>query len=149
MRDIDLNQVSCVTVAAGLNIYDKSITDQERPNAGDLRSFDVQYQQRQLDGFTIIELNGRIDLFSSPGFRRRLLKLIRGNNNLLVDLSQVSYIDSSGVACLVEAYQMARGKSLRFGLIGINDSVRNILKLARLDQVFPIHDSIEAGVRQS
>lgn len=113
-----------------------------------MRTSDVQYKQREQGDFTIIELSGRIDLSSSPGFRRQLLNTITHNNNLLIDLSRVSYIDSSGVACLVEAYQAARTKSLQFGLVGVTDPVRNVLRLSRLERMFPMHDTMEAASRR-
>ena len=61
---------------------------------------------------------------------------------MLVDLSQVEYIDSSGVASLVEGYQTAKKQSLKFGLVGVSDAAMSVLKLARLDKVFPIYDSV-------
>ena len=66
------------------------------------------------------------------------------DKNLLVNLAKVSYIDSSGVACLVEGYQTAKKKSLNFGLVGVSEAAMSVLKLARLDQVFPIFNSVEA-----
>ena len=59
-----------------------------------------------------------------------------------MDLSAVTYIDSSGVASLVEGYQAAKKKKLKFGLIGVSQAALSVLKLARLDKVFPIHSSI-------
>lgn len=106
----------------------------------------MEYQQREQGATTILEFSGRIDLSTSPGFRRQILKAVKGNRPLLIDLSRVSYIDSSGVACLVEAYQAARGKALRFGLVGITASIMNILKLTRLEQMMPIYDDVESAL---
>jgi anti-sigma B factor antagonist len=64
--------------------------------------------------------------------------------NVMVDLSAVDYIDSSGVASLVEGFQYARSNNLEFGLLGVSDAAMSILKLARLDQVFTIYQSLEA-----
>ena len=66
---------------------------------------------------------------------------LKENKNILIDLSLVSYIDSSGVASLVEGYQIAKKQSLKFGLFGVSDAAMSVLKLARLDQVFPIYNS--------
>ena len=60
-----------------------------------------------------------------------------------VDLSAVDYIDSSGVASLVEGFQYARSNNLEFGLIGVSEAAMNVLRLARLDQVFHIYDSLD------
>ena len=62
----------------------------------------------------------------------------------MVDLSQVTYIDSSGVASLVEGYQTAKKSDLKFALVGVSEPAMSVLELARLDKVFPIHADIEA-----
>jgi len=68
---------------------------------------------------------------------------LQAEKNLLIDLGKVSYIDSSGVASLVEGYQTAKKQTLKFGLVGVSDAAMSVLKLARLDKVFPIHNSVE------
>jgi anti-sigma B factor antagonist len=60
----------------------------------------------------------------------------------------VSYIDSSGVASLVEGYQTAKKAGRRFGLIGVSDAAMSVLQLARLDKVFPIHANIEERLEE-
>ena len=93
-------------------------------------------------GYTIIGLEGDVDLSCSPDARKSILDVLQANKNLLIDLGKVSYIDSSGVASLVEGYQTAKKQSLKFGLVGVSDAAMSVLKLARLDKVFPIHDSV-------
>ncbi len=56
--------------------------------------------------------------------------------------SAVSYIDSSGIASLVEAYQTARRASTLFALVAVSDAAMRVLELARLDQVFSIHATV-------
>ncbi|MCP3689974.1 MAG: STAS domain-containing protein, partial [Gammaproteobacteria bacterium] len=71
-----------------------------------------------------------------------MLDCLRNTPRLLVDLSQVSYIDSSGVAILVEAYQLSKLQGSEFALVGVSEAAGNVLQLARLDMVFPIYDSL-------
>ena len=92
--------------------------------------------------FKIVSLAGEVDLHYSPQARQQILDLLNKNNHLLVDLSQVAYIDSSGIASLVEGFQLARSKNLDFGLLGISDAVRQVLELARLDKVFKIINDV-------
>ena len=61
---------------------------------------------------------------------------------VLVDLSGVKYIDSSGVASLVEAFQVAKKKGQTFALVSVNASALRVLELARLDKVFTIHENL-------
>jgi len=102
----------------------------------------MESRTRTEGGYTIIELEGEVDLSCSPEARKEILAVLNAGQQLLVDLSSVSYIDSSGVASLVEGYQAAKKKKLKFGLIGVSQAAIGVLKLARLDKVFPIHASV-------
>lgn len=92
--------------------------------------------------FSVVFLSGDVDLHSSPQAREAILCCLKQQHSLLVELSAVSYMDSSGVASLVEGYQTARKQSLEFGLVAVSQAAMNVLKLARLDKVFPIHASL-------
>ena len=70
---------------------------------------------------------------------------VKRGQSVLVDMSDVSYIDSSGIATLVEGLQHAKGRKLGFGLVGIGEGVMQVIKLTRLDQVFPIYESVALG----
>ena len=93
--------------------------------------------------FTLLAISGEVDLYQSPKARQQILSCLQSKQNLLVDLSAVEYIDSSGVASLVEGFQTAKRSALEFGLIGVSDAAMRVLQLARLDKVFPIHKSLD------
>ena len=103
----------------------------------------MQYRIDNKGPFTIVSLSGDVDLQYSPEAREQILKSLNDGHHVLVDLSEVNYIDSSGVASLVEGYQVAKSKNLQFGLLGVSDTAMQVLQLARLDQVFPIHKSFD------
>ena len=106
-----------------------------------------KYNTREESGYAIIELDGEVDLSCSPDARKQILDCLGSGSDLLVDLSRVTYIDSSGVASLVEGFQTAKKKSLKFGLVGVSDAAMSVLQLARLDKVFPVHASVEDAVQ--
>jgi anti-sigma B factor antagonist len=108
----------------------------------------MKYNTKEEGGYAIIELDGEVDLSCSPDARKQILDCLGASKDLLVDLSQVTYIDSSGVASLVEGYQTAKKKSLKFGLVGVSDAAMNVLQLARLDKVFPIHASVNERLQE-
>jgi anti-sigma B factor antagonist len=110
-------------------------------------SISMKYNTRSDSDYTIVELEGDVDLSCSPEARKQILDCLNKAQNLLVDLSRVTYIDSSGVASLVEGYQTARKKALKFGLISVSPPAMNVLQLARLDKVFPIHASVADRLR--
>ncbi len=96
------------------------------------------------EGVSILELTGDVDLSCSPEARKHILEALQDNKNLLINLAEVTYIDSSGIASLVEGYQTAKKHSLDFALLSASDAVMSVLQLARLDKVFPIFDTLEA-----
>ena len=97
--------------------------------------------------YAVVSLEGSFDLHSSGEARRLILGCLQNSKPTLVDLNEVAYIDSSGVASLVEGFQIARERKLDFGLISGNNSVLEVLKLARLDRVFPIYQSVQDRLR--
>lgn len=97
-------------------------------------------------GFRVVSVGGEVDLSWSPQLRKAILDALATRKPVAVNLSQVSYIDSSGIAALVEGFQQARGKNQRFALVAISSAVRAVLELARLDRVFPIYPTLsDAG----
>ena len=64
---------------------------------------------------------------------------------LIIDLSEVTYVDSSGLALLIEAMQGVAAYGGKFGLVGLQQTVRTIFEIARLDQVFRIFPNLEAA----
>jgi anti-sigma B factor antagonist len=96
---------------------------------------------------SIVVLKGDVDLESSPAAREVLLKSVEGAGKVLVDLSSVTYIDSSGVASLVEALQAAKRNGGRFALVAASDPTRRVLELARLDKVFTMYTTVDEGLQ--
>jgi len=104
----------------------------------------MTYEVREECGYHLVQLTGDVDLSCSPEARQVILACLGRGHHTLVDLSKVTYIDSSGVASLVEGFQMAKKKELHFGLIDVSEVAMNVIELARLDKVFPIHADVRA-----
>ena len=95
-------------------------------------------EREELDGIVLIRLRGEVDLSWSQQVRHAVLAALESSPAVGVELSEVSYIDSSGIAALVEGFQSARSQGSRFALVAVSDAVRAVLELARLDRVFLI-----------
>ena len=91
----------------------------------------------------IVSFSGEIDLDHSRAARDILIGCIKNGKPILVDLSDVSYIDSSGIASLVETLQTAKKKSTTLTLVSVSEACMRVLKLARLDTVFTIADNLD------
>ncbi|WP_154222423.1 STAS domain-containing protein [Marinicella rhabdoformis] len=85
-----------------------------------------------------IFVSGEVDLSNSAELRKTILGALKGAHVVTVNLSEVSYIDSSGIAALVEGLQQANSNDKKFSLSHPSNQVKSILELARLDQVFTI-----------
>ena len=93
--------------------------------------------KRNEEGY-IVYATGEIDLSNSHELRKTILAALKTDSRVEVDLSGVSYIDSSGIASLVEGLQFAKSQSKQFVLSNPSKQVKAIMELARLDQVFTI-----------
>jgi len=98
----------------------------------------LQVVQKTNDGACLVTANGEIDLSSSPKLRQALLAAIDDYATVRVQLTDIGYMDSSGVATLVEALKASRAKSRKFELVAPSLSVLKVLQLARLDALFTI-----------
>jgi anti-sigma B factor antagonist len=109
----------------------------------------MPYETLKKDDYSILMLTGDIDMSSSTEARKQILDCLAKKENVMVDLSKVSYIDSSGVASLVEGFQTAKSVDLNFYLIGVSEAAMMVIKLARLDKVFPIYDTFELASKSN
>lgn len=99
------------------------------------------------DRSNVLPLEGEIDLHVSPRIATSLSERVaRKPKKLVVDLSKVTYIDSSGLAVLIEGMQNVEAYGGQFALAGLQEAVRPIFEIARLDQVFKIFPDVDAAL---
>lgn len=103
----------------------------------------MQIVVRLATGGTILDITGDIDLAHSPAMRKALLLEIREKKTpkVFLNLEKVRYIDSSGIASLVEGLKASRDQGSRLILYGLSKTVREVMELSRLQKIFEIHDS--------
>lgn len=109
----------------------------------------VSITRRQSGAATIVDITGEITLFNAPDLRRVLMELLKVKKapRVIVNMSNVAYIDSAGVACLVEALKVARELKLGLALFGPNRVAREVFELTRLISVFEVYGTEEEAVR--
>ena len=102
---------------------------------------------RNIGDLVVFDIEGEVDLYRSPEVRKNLLNLLNETpSKLAVNLSKVSYIDSSGLATLIEAYQKINRAGGEFALIGINNAIKSIFEISRLDRVFKTFSTEQEAV---
>ncbi len=95
----------------------------------------------------VLSLEGEIDLHVSPRVSISLRQMIEKKpKRLVVNLSGVTYLDSSGLAVLIEAMQNVEKYGGKFALAGMQETVRSIFEIARLDQVFHIFTDVDSAL---
>jgi len=104
---------------------------------------------RQIGNATIVDVTGDITLYNSPEVRRMLLGLLKEKRapRVIVNLQNVKYIDSAGVASLVEALKTSRDLKSGFALYGLSKTTREVLELTKLIKVFDVYDDEASALR--
>jgi anti-sigma B factor antagonist len=104
----------------------------------------LEIRKRKDEKITVLEIEGEVDLYSSPNLRSELLGLTNTRTKaVIIDLADVKYMDSSGVATLVEALQQVGKYGGKLKLVNLREAVKDVFELSRLDKVFDIYQNME------
>ena len=105
---------------------------------------DVSRSER--DDGVLLQLKGNVDIYTSPELRGELkVSLDQRASKIVVDLAEVTFVDSSGLATLIEALQKVKGYDGKLVLCGLTVPVRGVFELSNLDSIFDIRDNVEAA----
>ena len=107
----------------------------------------LEIATRQEPGGVVVKACGEVTVFTSPALRESLRKIADARPPLLVlDLAETRYVDSSGVATLVEALQTLQRHGGRLILAGMNQRVRGVFEIARLHTVFTVASDVQEAL---
>jgi anti-sigma B factor antagonist len=96
---------------------------------------------------TVVTVHGEIDVFTSPGLRETLLDLIDGGAlHLLIDLGDVTFLDSTGLGVLVGAYHRLRARSGTMAFACATDRVQRVFRVTQLSKIFTLYPTLEEAV---
>ena len=110
-------------------------------------SQDIIKGVEEKDGAVIISLAGEIDMKCSSELRAKFMKLFKSKPAvLIVDMTKVEFMDSSGLAILVETLKWCRLNDSQLKLVGMAQTVRSVFEISRLDSIFKIYDTIEEAL---
>ncbi len=103
---------------------------------------------RQVDGVTILDLSGRITLGEGSVLLRDAVRdlLAKGSKQILLNLADVNYIDSSGIGELVSAYTTARNQGGELKLLNLTKKVHDLLQITKLYTVFDVKDDEASAI---
>ena len=107
---------------------------------------EIKIQVSLRDGVAVAAIEGDMDLHVSAKLREGLLRAIDANPAMVVDLTRVTGIDSSGVASLLEVYQRANKRQKKFALAAANEQVLRVMRMARLDKIFVLTATVNEAI---
>ncbi|MCF7957931.1 MAG: STAS domain-containing protein [Phycisphaerae bacterium] len=114
-----------------------------------LNPHDIIKNVRNEGSAVVLELAGEIDMQCSTELRGEIMAILQEKPSaLVVNMSQVTFMDSSGLATLVEALQWSRRNGGTFRLSGLQENVRNVFEISRLESFFEIYDSEAEAMAQ-
>jgi len=101
----------------------------------------------EVAGTPVIDVSGEIDVYSAPELKSAINKAIdSGAANLIVDLADVGYMDSSGFGILLGATKRLRPKGGRINLVGCGEGIERMLRITGMDTVFGLFPNVEGAV---
>jgi anti-sigma B factor antagonist len=103
----------------------------------------LHIEQRLTTGQCVLRLEGALVMSTTQAFE----DAVRADNthSLIIDLSAVPFVDSAGIGALVAAYVSSQNRQRNLALVGVNERVRNSLRVAWVEQLFRFFDSVSAA----
>ena len=109
----------------------------------------MKASQREVDGVTVVDLSGRITLGEGSVLLRDNIRdlIAKGTKKILLNLGDVTYIDSSGIGELVSAFTTVRNQGGELKLLNLTKKVHDLLQITKLYTVFDIKDDETTAVK--
>lgn len=108
---------------------------------------DLRIETRRVSGATALDLTGEVDSYNAPKLRERMERLIAdGDAQIIINLSKVDYIDSTGIGMLVGSLKQASEAGGGIKIICPNKEVYRLFHITNLTRAFPIYDTEQAAL---
>lgn len=105
---------------------------------------ELEIKTQQDEGVCTLALDGEVDVYTAPKLKEHLVSAIEdGCSNVIIDMNQVSFIDSSGLGVLVSALRRARERDGAVRIVCDRDNILKIFRITGLDKVFPIFANVD------
>ena len=105
---------------------------------------DLKFESQESDGKNIVRISGDIDAYHSPKLKEKMEELIKSDSKILIlEFSEVPYIDSAGLGTLVSVLRETRNYQKELKIVGLRKNIKRIFEMTRLDNIFEIYDTIE------
>lgn len=99
-----------------------------------------------MDGSMVVFAAGEIDLATSPTLREVMVEAVESQRHLIVDLSAVSFLDSTGLSVLLRTNQRIAATHKSMSLVGPTGIVAKVLRITGVDQAIPVHPNLDTAL---
>ena len=108
---------------------------------------DLSLSTRTEGEHTVVEVAGEIDVYTAPKLREAFIDLVpQGSYQLVIDMEQVEFLDSTGLGVLVGGMKRVRAHDGTLRLVCAQERILKIFRVTGLTKVFPIHDSLAGAL---
>jgi anti-sigma B factor antagonist len=113
----------------------------------DSASVDLDLETTERGGVSVLSLRGEIDVYTAPLLRQAILDLIeKGRLDVVIDMQQVDFLDSTGLGVLVEGLKRVKTRDGMFSIVATQDKILKIFDITGLNKAFPIHGSVDEAL---
>lgn len=109
---------------------------------------EITLATREVDGYSVIEVTGEVDVHTAPDLDAKLTEVVAGGSNaLIVDLSAVEFMDSTGLGVLVKALKHVRENGGSLAVVTATDRISKVFRITGLDAAIGLYDSVDEAVQ--
>jgi len=109
----------------------------------------VKISVREVGAAKVVDVDGEVDLGTSPAFRRTLFEALPTVGKLALNLAAIRYIDSSGIATLIEVLKRSQHLKKEFVLFGLSPAVQEVFRLTHVIRVFQVFQTEQEAIGTS
>ena len=107
----------------------------------------ISSRVRETEGLPVIDVSGEVDIYTTPQFKDAVTEILQqGHIHIIINLTDVSYMDSSGFGTLLSATKRLRPQNGGIYLVGCNEAVSRMLDITRLNTIFTVVHTEEEAV---
>lgn len=111
---------------------------------------DLTVEARSAGSWVVIDVAGEVDVFTAPKLRERLIAAVgEGNSHIVVNLTDVGFMDSTGLGVLVGGLKRVKERDGVLALAGAKGTVQRVLGVTGLSAVFPMYDTVEQAMSRA
>lgn len=109
---------------------------------------ELSVSRQSVDGVPVVAVSGEVDVYSAPALKQSLTEVLRsGVRTVVVDLSAVAFLDSTGLGALVEARAATTDAGGSLPLVCSQERILKLFTITGLDGVFSIHPTVDDAVQ--